>query len=36
MKINLGIKEPKLYKDFEFSINSPYEDKQIGKGTYKY
>lgn len=31
MKINLELEEPKMDKDFEFSINSPYEDKQIGK-----
>ena len=36
MKINLGIKKPVMDKDFSFSINNPYEDTQIGKGTYKY
>lgn len=36
MKINLEIKKPVMDKDFSFSINSPYENKQIGKGTYKY
>lgn len=36
MKINLELKEPKMDKEFSFSINNPYEDKQIGKGTYKY
>ena len=36
MEINLEIKEPEMDKDFSFSINKPYEDTQIGKGTYKY
>ena len=36
MKINLELKKPKMDKDFSFSINKPYEDVQIGKGTYKY
>lgn len=36
MEINLEIKEPDMDKDFSFSINNPYEDTQIGKGTYKY
>lgn len=36
MKINLELKEPEMDKEFSFSINNPYEDKQIGKGTYKY
>lgn len=36
MEINLELKEPEMDKEFSFSINSPYEDKQIGKGTYKY
>ena len=36
MKINLGTKKPKMDKDFSFSINNPFESKQIGKGTYKY
>ena len=36
MEINLEIKEPNMDKDFSFSINNPYENKQIGKGTYKY
>lgn len=31
MKINLEIKEPDMDKEFSFSINNPYEDKQIGK-----
>ena len=35
MKINLEIKNPEMDKEFSFSINSPYEDTQIGKGTYK-
>lgn len=36
MKINLELIEPTMDKEFSFSINNPYEDKQIGKGTYKY
>lgn len=36
MEINLEIKEPEMDKDFSFSINKPYKDTQIGKGTYKY
>ena len=36
MKVNLELEEPELIKEFEFSINNPYEDTQIGKGTYKY
>ena len=36
MEINLEIKKPTLDKEFDFSINDPYENKQIGKGTYKY
>lgn len=36
MEINLALKEPEMDKEFSFSINSPYEDTQIGKGTYKY
>ena len=36
MKINLELKKPIMDKDFSFSINSPYEDVQIGKGSYKY
>lgn len=36
MEINLELKEPEMDKEFSFSINNPYEDKQIGKGTYKY
>lgn len=35
MKINLEIKNPEMDKEFSFSINSPYEDTQLGKGTYK-
>lgn len=34
MKVNLELDEPKMDKEFSFSINSPYEDTQIGKGTY--
>ena len=33
MKVNLEIEEPEMDKTFEFSINNPYEDIQIGKGT---
>ena len=36
MEINLELKEHEMDKDFSFSINRPYEDKQIGKDTYKY
>lgn len=36
MEINLELKEPEMDKEFSFSINNPYEDTQIGKGTYKY
>ena len=36
IEINLELKEPEMDKEFSFSINSPYEDTQIGKGTYKY
>ncbi len=36
MEINLELKEPKMDKEFSFSINNPYESTQIGKGTYKY
>ena len=36
MEINLALKEPEMDKEFSFSINRPYEDTQIGKGTYKY
>ena len=35
MKINLEIKKPEMDKEFSFSVNNPYEDTQIGKGTYK-
>ncbi len=36
MEINLGLIEPEMDKEFSFSINNPYEDTQIGKGTYSY
>ncbi len=36
MEINLEIKKPEMDKEFSFSINNPFENKQIGKGTYKY
>ncbi len=35
MEINLGIKKPKLVKEFAFSIDEPYTPKVIGKGSYK-
>ena len=31
MKINLELEQPEMDKTFEFSINSPYVDEQIGK-----
>lgn len=31
MKVNLELQKPDMDKTFEFSINSPYEDVQIGK-----
>jgi polyisoprenyl-teichoic acid--peptidoglycan teichoic acid transferase len=34
MKVNLGLKESESIKTFSFSINSPYEQKLIGKGNY--
>ncbi len=34
MKINLGIKESALYKEFSFNVNEPYEEKTIGRGNY--
>lgn len=36
MKINLELEQPVMDKTFDYSINEPYENKQIGKGTYKY
>ncbi|MDO5569108.1 MAG: LCP family protein [bacterium] len=35
MKLNLGLVEPDLIKEFSFSINEDYEEKVIGKGNYK-
>lgn len=35
MKINLELMDPEMDKEFSFSINKPFEDTQIGKGTYK-
>ena len=35
MKVNLGIKNPTLIKEFSFSINKPYEKTVTGKGPYK-
>jgi hypothetical protein len=34
MKVNLGLKNPTIIKDFSFSVNEVYEEKVIGKGTY--
>ena len=31
MKINLGLIEPELIKEFSFDINTPYEETVIGK-----
>ena len=31
MKVNLEKTEIKMDKEFDYSINKPYEDKQIGK-----
>lgn len=36
MEINLELKEPKMDKEFSFTINKPYESTQIGKGSYSY
>ncbi len=36
MKINLELEQPVMDKEFEYSVNEPYENTQIGKGTYKY
>lgn len=36
MKINLELEQPVMDKTFDYSVNEPYENKQIGKGTYKY
>lgn len=33
MKINLGLVEPKMEKEFKFSIDKPYEETVIGKNT---
>ena len=35
MKVNLELEEAEIIKDFNFSINDPYEKKVIGKGPYK-
>jgi LCP family protein required for cell wall assembly len=35
MNINLGLKDPVIIKEFNFSINEPYEEQVIGKGPYK-
>ena len=34
MKINLGLEEPNPIKTFSFSINKPYKETIIGKGTF--
>lgn len=34
MKTNLGLIEPTLIKTFSFSINNPYKEQIIGKGTF--
>ena len=34
MKINLGLKEEKAITSFEFNVDTPYEEKVIGKGQY--
>lgn len=33
MKINLGLEEPNIIKEFNFSIDNPYEETVIGKET---
>ena len=34
MKINLGLIEPTMEKDFSFSIDEPYEEEVVGQGIY--
>ena len=34
MKINLGLKEQTITKQYEFDINEPYEQNVIGQGNY--
>ncbi|MDD3453145.1 MAG: LCP family protein [Bacilli bacterium] len=34
MKINLGLQEPEVIKEFSFVIDEPYEETVIGKGDY--
>ncbi|MBQ6282709.1 MAG: LCP family protein [Bacilli bacterium] len=34
MKVNLGLEEPELITTFSFSINNPYKETIIGKGTF--
>lgn len=34
MKINLGLQEQEVIKEFSFSIDEPYEENVIGKGDY--
>lgn len=33
MKVNLGLVEPQISKEFSFSIDKPYEENVIGKNT---
>lgn len=34
MKINLGLSEEEPIKEFTFSVDNPYEETVVGKGTY--
>ena len=34
MKINLGLKEPEIIKNFSFNVDTPYEETVIGQGEY--
>ena len=34
MKINLGLEEPTVIKNFSFNVDTPYEETVIGKGEY--
>ena len=34
MKINLGLEEPTIIKNFSFNVDTPYEETVIGKGEY--
>ena len=33
MKVNLGLTEPEISKEFKFSIDKPYEENVVGKNT---